>query len=52
MKSKRLLILEAYEKALEEEGERHYEALKVAKEVCLKSLREDRQGIKKVDKQM
>ena len=46
MTSKREFILEAYEHALEEEGQRHNEALKNAKEVCLKALREERKGVK------
>ena len=47
MASKRELILDAYEIALEEEGERHNEVLKKAREGCLKALREERQGKRK-----
>lgn len=43
---KQELILETYEKALEDEGERHRLSLKEAKETCLKALKEARQGKK------
>jgi len=46
MTTKRELILEVYEKALEEESQRHNEVLKKAREECLKALREERQGVK------
>ncbi len=46
MTSKKEFILEAYERALEEESKRHEEVMKKAKEICFKALKEERQGTK------